>query len=71
MLITLMFNCRVHIAILYFNENANRVQATTLGGEARFNMSFPKYKGSGYVVKTVKVDPTFSKFAFYTLQATI
>ena len=52
---------RVQIAILYFNENTKREQATTLEGEERFDVLFPKYKAGGYVVKKVKVDPTFSE----------
>ena len=52
---------RVQITVLHFNENANRKQATTLEGKERFDVLFPKYKAGGYVVKRVKVDPTFSK----------
>lgn len=51
---------RVQIAVLHFNENANRKQATTAEGEERFDVLFPKYKAGGYVVKKVKVEPTFS-----------
>ena len=51
----------MQIAVLHFNENANRKQATTLEGKERFDVLFPKYKAGGYVVKRVKVDPTFSK----------
>lgn len=51
----------MQIAILHFNENANRDQAITMEGEERFDVLFPKYKAGGYVVKKVKVDPTFSK----------
>ena len=61
MLIIDLLCYRVQIAILHFNENANREQATTLEGKERFDVLFPKYKAGGYVVKRVKVDPTFSK----------
>lgn len=46
---------------MHFNENANRQQAVTAEGDERFDVVFPKYKAGGYVVKKVKVDPTFSK----------
>jgi hypothetical protein len=46
---------------LHFNENANRQQVHTLEGEERFEVLFPKFKAGGYVVKKVKVDPTFSE----------
>jgi hypothetical protein len=32
-----------------------------LEGEERFEVLFPKFKAGGYVVKKVKVDPTFSE----------
>ena len=57
----MLFIYRVQIAILHFNENANREQAITLEGEERFDVLFPKYKAGGCVVKKVKADPTFSK----------
>ena len=43
---------------MHINENANRKQATTAEGEERFDVL--KYKAGGYVVKKVKVEPTFS-----------
>ena len=49
------------VAILHFIENSNREQARTLEGEERFDVLFPNYKGGGYVLKKVKVEPTFSK----------
>ena len=56
----------MQIAVLYFNENSNREQSVTLDGEERFDVLFPKYKAGGYVVKKVKVDPTFGKLVTST-----
>ena len=52
---------RLELAILHFNENANRQEATTKDGEDRYDIVFPKYKKGGYVVRKVTADPTFSK----------
>ena len=51
---------------MHFNENSNRAQAETLGGEKRFKISFPKYKQGGYAVRQVKVDQTFSELHQFT-----
>ncbi|KAL3873816.1 hypothetical protein ACJMK2_028655 [Sinanodonta woodiana] len=50
---------RLHLAALHFNENANRPQAMTNSGTSRYQISFPKYKKGGYIVKEVKEDCTY------------
>lgn len=56
---------RLELAILHFNENANRQQAITKDGDNRYDIVFPKYKKGGYVVRKVTTDPTFSKCYVY------
>lgn len=50
------------MAALHFNENANRKQAQTKGGEDRYDIIFPKYKKGGYVVRRVVQNPTYGRF---------
>ncbi|CAM4688668.1 unnamed protein product [Leuciscus chuanchicus] len=51
--------CRLYLAALHFNENAERPQATTAAGEPLFKVVFPKYKKGQCSAKPVKVEPTF------------
>ena len=53
--------CRLQLAALHFNENSNRDQAITKDGEERYEISFPKYKKGGYIVKKVVCEPTYGK----------
>ena len=53
--------CRIQLAVLCFNENSNRAQATTKQGEARYDIIFPKYRKGGYVVRKVTEDATYGK----------
>lgn len=46
---------------MYFNENAQRQQATTLEGKALYKVSFPKYK-KGQATAKIKTKATFSKY---------
>lgn len=52
---------RVQLAMLHFNENSDRAQATTKQGEDRYDVVYPKYKKGGYIVRKVTVDPTHRK----------
>lgn len=52
---------RIQVAVLHFNENANKEQAVTKAGEQRYSIVFPKYKKGGYIVKKVNKDPTYGK----------
>lgn len=53
--------CRLLLAALHYNENANRQQAETTAGQRQFKISFPKYKAGGYTVCQVLVSPTYSE----------
>ena len=44
-----IFFIRSEIAVLHFNENANRKQATTKQGEGQYERVFPKFKKGGYI----------------------
>ncbi|KAL7373051.1 hypothetical protein ABVT39_009334 [Epinephelus coioides] len=51
--------CRLYLAVLYYNENADRPQAKTSAGEPVFKVHFPKAKKGECVAKPVKTKPTF------------
>ena len=59
------FTCRLQLAALHFNENANRKQAVTKGGEERYDIIFPKYKKGGYIVRKVVQIPTYGRFSMH------
>ena len=50
---------RLQLAALHYNENSTRPQATTMEGEARYKMYFPKFKHGEHVVRKVKEDASF------------
>ncbi|RXN07569.1 hypothetical protein ROHU_032261 [Labeo rohita] len=52
--------CRLYLAVLHHNENANREQATTSAGEAVYKMIFPKSKKGECTVRPLKTDPTYN-----------
>ena len=72
---TILF--RLQIAILHFNENSDREQATLQDGTERFNIAFPKYKKGEHTVKKILVKCTYGelwmkkssklKFTFFSL----
>lgn len=49
---------RLYLAALHFNENADRLQATTSSGEPVFRLCFPKYKKGEGTAKPVKTEVT-------------
>ncbi|KAM4593736.1 uncharacterized protein PAE49_009623 [Odontesthes bonariensis] len=51
--------CRLYLAAIHFNENANRPQAQTADGVPLFKISFPKSKKGECTVKRQKTKPTF------------
>ena len=57
----MMFECRLQLAALHFNENSGREQATTQHREERYDILFPKFKKGGYIVRKVTVDPTYGE----------
>ncbi|XP_048034604.1 uncharacterized protein LOC125260326 [Megalobrama amblycephala] len=52
--------CRLYLAAMHYNENAQRPQTTTKQGEAVFKIAFPKSKQGECTAKPVKTDPTFN-----------
>ena len=49
---------RILLAALHFNENSDRSQAVNKAGNARWRVSYPKYKDGG-IINEVKVDCTY------------
>ena len=52
---------RLQIAILHFNENSDREQATLQDGSERFNIASPKYKTGEHTVKKILVKCTYGE----------
>ena len=52
---------RSQIAILHFNENSDREQATLQDGTERFSIVFPKYKKGEHTVKKILVKCTYGE----------
>ncbi|XP_067269187.1 uncharacterized protein [Pseudorasbora parva] len=50
--------CRLYLAAMHYNENANREQATT-EGQAVYKFIFPKSKKGECTAKPVKIEPTY------------
>ncbi|KAL5019114.1 hypothetical protein ScPMuIL_004836 [Solemya velum] len=50
---------RVILAVLHFNENSNRQQARKSDGSLQWQLSYPKYKKGGVVVRPVKEVMTY------------
>ncbi|XP_048094635.1 uncharacterized protein LOC125291807 [Alosa alosa] len=51
--------CRLYLAALHYNENANRGQATTSSGDPLYKLSFPKSRKGECRARPVKTDATF------------
>ncbi|KAL2079798.1 hypothetical protein ACEWY4_025542 [Coilia grayii] len=51
--------CRLYLAAMHYNENANRPQAQTAEGVPLFKISFPKSRKGECRVKPQKTQPTF------------
>ncbi|KAJ8356495.1 hypothetical protein SKAU_G00192890 [Synaphobranchus kaupii] len=51
--------CRLQLAVMHYNENSKRLQATTKEGQLRYSVVFPKYKRGDFTVRPLKSDPTF------------
>ncbi|XP_046885937.1 uncharacterized protein LOC124474096 isoform X2 [Hypomesus transpacificus] len=50
--------CRLYLAAMHFNENAERPQRKTAKGKLMYRLVFPKAKRGGYTVKQMKTEPT-------------
>ena len=53
--------CRLKLACLHYNENANRAQNMTKSGEPMWQVAVPKFKKGQPVAKAVKVAATYGK----------
>ena len=53
------------MAVLHFNENSGRQQATTKSGQKMHGISYPKGRAGDAVVKEVKVSCTYGKHCNY------
>ncbi|KAI4816011.1 hypothetical protein KUCAC02_006130, partial [Chaenocephalus aceratus] len=53
--------CRILIAALHFNENANRVQGVTKAGEAMYSIKYPKGRKGAEVLRRVLESPTYGE----------
>nr|XP_055062763.1 uncharacterized protein LOC129445807 [Misgurnus anguillicaudatus] len=51
--------CRLYLATMHYNENADREQAVTKAGEAKFKVVFPKSKRGECVARPVKTQATY------------
>ncbi|XP_056596027.1 uncharacterized protein si:ch211-236l14.1 isoform X2 [Triplophysa dalaica] len=51
--------CRQYLAVLHYNENANRTQATTAAGQPRYNLELPKSKNGEFIARPIKTEPTY------------
>lgn len=56
---------RTCLAVLHFNENSCRKQATTLSAEERWKLKVPKGRGGAIVACPVKEDATFRECAHW------
>ncbi|XP_057208073.1 uncharacterized protein LOC130565413 [Triplophysa rosa] len=50
--------CRQYLAVLHYNENANRTQATTLAGQPMYRLELPKSQKGEFIVRPIKTEPT-------------
>ncbi|XP_033103857.1 uncharacterized protein LOC117106580 [Anneissia japonica] len=51
--------CRTLLAVLHYNENGGRSQASTVDGASRYALTFPKFKKGGAVVRPVMVAASY------------
>ena len=59
---TIIFDGRLQLAALHFNETSNRSQAVTKKGEERYDILLPKYKEGGYIMRKVLPNSTHGRF---------
>lgn len=43
---------------MHYNENAQRVHASTTAGELRYSIVYPKYKRGDFTVRPIQGHPT-------------
>ena len=52
---------RLLLAVLHFNENADRALKRNLQGRIQWNLTYPRGTGGEPTVRALKSDPTFGK----------
>ncbi|CAM4685317.1 unnamed protein product [Leuciscus chuanchicus] len=50
--------CRLPLAVMHYNENAGRSQASTAAGDLRYSIGFPKCKHGEFTERALKSNPT-------------
>lgn len=56
-----VFPFKLHLAAMHYNDNAERAHASTLKGELRYAILYPKYKQGDYTVQALKRHPTYGE----------
>jgi len=56
-----LYNIRLLLAVLHFNENYDRAQAKTKDGTERIGIAFPKQKRGEFTPKPIPVPKTYAK----------
>ena len=56
---------RTILAAMHFNENSEKRQIVNKSGESRWQVSYPKYKKDGGVVKPAKAKYTYGNFLWF------
>ena len=51
--------CRVILAAMHYNENAQRKQVVNKFGEPAYSLHFPKFKRGGFTVRPVRPAPSY------------
>ncbi|XP_051510706.1 uncharacterized protein LOC127415798 isoform X2 [Myxocyprinus asiaticus] len=52
--------CRLYLAAMYYNENANREQAKTSAGQDVYRQVYPKFKKGECTIRPVTTAPTYN-----------
>ncbi len=59
----LYYFCRLYLAAMHSNENAEQEQARTAEGKPIYRLTFAKSRKGKATAKPVKTEPTFSKLS--------
>ena len=51
--------CRIILAAMHYNENAQRKQAVNKSGEPVYSLHFPRFKKGGFTVRPVRSTATY------------
>lgn len=56
-----VFQYRLCLSALHYNENADRMQAVAVDGRPCYSIRFPKAKQGGHAVREIKTKATYGK----------